>query len=395
MVEANKSLNLAVVLRHFSKSGGLELYALKVVQGLLADGHKVTVICERDESAFSHKNLRVQTFDPPAKGASKAARLDYYFERASALLQELSKTAGPFDIVHSHHFPVSPVDVVTFHNHTTARLSHVGRTWEKALNSAKMALTAAYQSRNKYDRLLTRESKMRIFVGAVMKDDFYNSFAMAEDAPYAIAHPGAELTPLDGGDRADTNSENVAQSQQQTFKFLFVGKGFRKKGLDTLLGSCAILKSRGYKFELLIAGIKERAAGKMQLALLNLTDTVSYLGFRGDMPAVFGQCQSIILPSKIEPFGMAPIEGMHYGLVPIVSKVCGVAEVLTDGVDSLILQDHLDSRQLADLMERLIVDRELYNRLRNQARETADRLNWRKTVEATEDAYRRVLNSAD
>jgi len=297
--------------------------------------------------------------------------------------------------------------VVTFHNHTTGRLSQVGRPWEKILNSAKMSFTAAYQTRNKYDRQLCLDAKMRIFVGAVMKDDFYQSFDMSAQAPFAIAHPGAELTPLANTKDSSTDSSkdrstdstgqksDVPGSSDQVFKFLFVGKGFRKKGLDTLLGSCAILKSRGHKFELHIAGIKKRASGKMQLALLNLADTVRYLGFCSDMSAIFSQCQSIILPSKIEPFGMAPIEGMHYGLVPIVSKVCGVAEVLSDGADSLILQDHLDSRQLADLMERLLVDRELYNRLRTKARETADRLNWRKTVDATEEAYGQVLKNTE
>jgi len=406
-MEATNTLKIAVALRHFSPSGGLELYALKVVQGLLQDGHRVSVICERDDSKFTHDNLQVHTFAPPNKAASKADKLDYYCRTASALVQKLIAEQGPFDLIHSHHFPVSPVDVVTFHNHTTGRLSQVGHDWEKALNQAKMTFTSAYQARQKYDRQLTREAKMRIFVGAVMKDDFYQSFDMPEDAPYAIAYPGSDMgSGLEGmvpaliadpganlGTDLGANSDDAESNggDQKPFKFLFVGKGFRKKGLDTLLGSCAILKSRGHNFKLEIAGIKNRATGRLQLRLLNLADTVSYLGFRSDMANVFAQCQAIILPSKIEPFGMAPIEGMHYGLVPIVSKVCGVAEVLKDGEDSLILQNHLDSKELADLMERLIIDRELYNRLRAKAREAANKLNWQKTVEATEEAYRRIL----
>jgi glycosyltransferase involved in cell wall biosynthesis len=64
---------------------------------------------------------------------------------------------------------------------------------------------------------------------------------------------------------------------------------------------------------------------------------------------------------------------------------------LTDGQDALILNNHLDKRALADLMERLMLDRELYKRLKGQAKVTADKLNWRQTVEATERAYERVL----
>ena len=90
---------------------------------------------------------------------------------------------------------------------------------------------------------------------------------------------------------------------------------------------------------------------------------------------------------------MAPIQGMQFGLVPIVSRVCGVAEVLTDGQDCLILKNHLDKLELANLMERLMLDRELYKALQGQAKVTADKLNWRQTVEATEKAYETVLKA--
>ncbi len=174
-----------------------------------------------------------------------------------------------------------------------------------------------------------------------------------------------------------------------TFTFLFVGKGFRKKGLDTLLASCELLKKRRHKFSLHIAGIRPSAALQLRREMLNLP--VYYLGFRRDMHNVYAGCQAIILPSKIEPFGMAPVEGMQFGLVPIVSRVCGVAEVLTDREDALILKNHLDKKELADLMEHLLLDRELYKKLKTQAKITADKLNWRQTVEATENAYEKVI----
>jgi D-inositol-3-phosphate glycosyltransferase len=383
---SKNKLNIAVVLRLFSPSGGLELYALKLIEGLLENGHKITVICEKDDSGLTDPNLTVHKFSAAPEKFSKSQRLDYYLAATSKAVKDL----GPFDMIHSHHFPVDPVDVVTFHNHTARRLSSVGYGWERTLNDLKMTFTKAYQARHEHDAKLARGAKMRIFVGAVMKDDFYQNFSLPKDAPYAVAHPGASLTESSNVLNADSQSGEIPKDSP-SFTFLFVGKGFRKKGLDTLLSSCTILKKRGHSFALQIAGIKASAAGQLQLKVLNLADQVKYLGFRQDMPYVYAGSQAIILPSKIEPFGMAPIQGMQFGLVPIVSRVCGVAEVLTDGQDCLILNNHLDKVALADLMERLIVDRELYKRLQGQAKVTADKLNWRQTVEATEKAYERVL----
>jgi glycosyltransferase involved in cell wall biosynthesis len=95
----------------------------------------------------------------------------------------------------------------------------------------------------------------------------------------------------------------------------------------------------------------------------------------------------------MEPFGMAPVQGMQYGLVPIVSRVCGVAEVLEDGVDALILQDHLNSAELAGLMEKLANDSELYLKLSAHASIKAREVSWQKTVQATEAAYKTILGT--
>jgi glycosyltransferase involved in cell wall biosynthesis len=111
------------------------------------------------------------------------------------------------------------------------------------------------------------------------------------------------------------------------------------------------------------------------------------------MARVFAKAKALVLPSKIEPFGMAPIQAMQYGLVPIVSQVCGVSEVLSDNNDALILQNHLSAPELADLMAKLMGNAELYKKLSKQARQSAQTISWDKTVAATEEAYGRIIAS--
>lgn len=370
-------LRVCMVSRLFSPAGGLELYCHKLVEGLLERGALVTVVCENNQSKLVHPNLKFQFFAPPRKKSSKAERLKHYLEVTSQSV----KAAGPFDIVHSQHHPVSPVDVATFHNHTVFRLSQVGKAWERLLNNGKVTFTGAYKARNEVDVQLSRAAKCLNFTSKTCRDDFYKTFSLGTK-PSVVSYPGASL--------ASEESGAPSPKEDRPFTLLFVGKGFRKKGLDVLLDALKQLKSNGKNCRLLIAGLSKKPLDSLRLSRLGLQKEVEYLGFRHDMNNVYKQADAIVLPSRIEPFGMSPIQGMLRGLVPIVSSVSGVAEILSDGEDSLILKNHLDYRELAGLIDRLINDRELVCRLSTAAMTTAKEITWEKAVESTLVAYAKV-----
>jgi len=384
-------LRVCMVSRLFSPSGGLELYCHKVVEGLLERGALVTVVCEKNQSKLSHPNLKFQMFDPPHRKSRKSERLKYYLKATS----EAVASAGPFDIVHTQHHPVRPVDVATFHNHSVFRLSQVGKLWERLLNHGKITFTGAYQARNEVDKQLAADAKCLNFTSKTCRDDFYKTFSLSSK-PSVVSYPGATLAPASdpsGSSDAQNTEPKFDQSRKdgEPFTLLFVGKGFRKKGLDVLLDAMKELKAQGKDCRLLIAGLKKKPLDSLRLARLGLDKEVSYLGFRHDMENVYRQADAIILPSRIEPFGMSPIQGMLRGLVPIVSAVCGVSEVLNDNKDALILKNHLDPKELAGLIGRLLSDHELVCRLSTAAMTTAKEITWEKAVESTLVAYGQAI----
>ncbi|MBY0545775.1 MAG: glycosyltransferase family 4 protein [Candidatus Obscuribacterales bacterium] len=376
-------IRIAMVMRQFSTAGGLELYAHKLIERLLEQNVHVTVVCEKNESALQSADLAVVQFKVK-KGGNKSERLQNLYDAASAAL----KNAGAFDVVHSQHCPVDGADVVTFHNHTTSRLSIVGLDWERVLNDCKRVLVPAYRLRNHFDELLCRKATCLVFPADVMQKDFYEAFPFlkVQNKPHVIAHPGADLAVETSAVRGIAR-ESTASS---TFNFLFVGRGFRKKGLDVLLEACKILKSRERDFRLSIAGLNEKFADRLRLGRLGLKESVCYLGFCKNMDEVYGRSQVLVLPSRVEPFGMAPVQAMQRGLVPIVSRVCGVAEVLKSGHDSLLLENHLSAAELANCMERLMDDDILRDRLSRNAVETARAVSWDVTAERTLAAYKLV-----
>jgi glycosyltransferase involved in cell wall biosynthesis len=364
--------------------------------------------------------LSIVKFAAPPAAANKADKIRHYYQVASEAVSE----AGPFDLVHSQHFPIKSVDIVTFHNHTIFRLTEVGQRWEQLLNLIKVNTSEAYKLRDQHDRELCHQARCLIFPARVCEDDFERQYGF-KGKHLAIAHPGASSNNPPTSSKPETKQETTkitsetssaadsaveaartstgpgtgiggagAVNPGQTFNFLFVGKGYRKKGLDVLQQACRILVSHKKSFKLYIAGLKLKPADRARLALNGLSDHVEYLGFQKDMNAVYQKSSCIILPSRIEPFGMAPIEGMLRGLVPIVSRVCGVAEVLSDEKDSLILEDHLKVQELAALMEKLIDNPDFCKALSGKAIETARQLDWNQTVESTISAYNSVLSTS-
>ncbi|MBK9618614.1 MAG: glycosyltransferase family 4 protein [Candidatus Obscuribacter sp.] len=373
------SLNIAIVVRLFSPSGGLELYALRLVQGLLQRGHRVTVICQTDESGLSHHNLTIKTFDQAPRGISKSARLVHIYNAASTLLA----SSGPFDLVHSQHCPVKGADLVTFHQHTAKRFSFSGYPAERLINEYKLATNDAYKTRMQQDGDLAKSTKMRIFVSQICKRDYYETYNL-DDAPYAIAPCGA-----------DSQSEyDISQKvQAQPFNYLFIGKGYRKKGLDTLYTACALLKKQGLKFKLTVVGLRASLFNKLTAGMHGIADCVEFAGYQKDLKPFQENASVIVVPSKCEAFGMSPVEAMLFGVPAIVSSVAGVSELLNDGIDGLVLKDHLSAKELAQHMQQLQSDPAMLKSMQIKARAKAKQLTWDKTVDATITAYQKLLKS--
>ncbi len=374
-----------MIVRSFSVSGGLELYVHKVVEGLLERGVKVTVICEEQKTSLRAANLSVVHIPAPDRRLSKGRRLKHQFEAAT----EAKAKFGPFDLIHTQHFPVDGADVVTFHNHSVPHLSKVGTAWENLLNKTKELLVPAYKARHHYDRILCRGARSLVFPSQVCRNDFcavMKPFCNLEQTPYVVAHPGADLAVEDNRDQKLASADHTGP-----FRFLFVGRGYRRKGLDTVLKACSILRRKGQPFALQIAGLSSKPIDTLRLSALGINADVEYLGFRNDMDKIYQQSSAFVMASRHDVFGMAPLQAMHWGLPAIVSRCMGVAELLTHKENALILEDHLDAAKLSELMQEMITDKALYSRLRSHVKSVAERTTWSNCTEATLDAYRLAL----
>jgi len=99
----------------------------------------------------------------------------------------------------------------------------------------------------------------------------------------------------------------------------------------------------------------------------------------------------LLLPSDIESFGLAALEGMASGVPPICSRVGGVPEVFRDGVEGFMVEAHDVPTMAARALE-ILRDPERQAAMSRAARQRALRSFCSKNIiPLYEDLYRRVL----
>jgi len=140
------------------------------------------------------------------------------------------------------------------------------------------------------------------------------------------------------------------------------GKGHRE-----LFTALAGLKDR-YPLEALIIGGGRREGELRQLAAeLGLGPRVNFLGQRRDIPDLLAALDILVLPSHSEGVSLALLEAMAAGLPVIATAVGGLPEVVTDGVNGLLIPPR-DPEALARALDRLLADPDFARRLGEQAR---------------------------
>jgi glycosyltransferase involved in cell wall biosynthesis len=165
------------------------------------------------------------------------------------------------------------------------------------------------------------------------------------------------------------------------FTFLFVGNDWKKKGLDALLHALAKLPELPWR--LLIVGSDSRAAYEQTLQTLRVASRVTFLGPSPDVLQFYAAADAYAAPALEDAYGLPVLEAMACGLPIIASSRAGVSEIVTHGVNGLVLRDPKDSGELSAALKLLITDAQLCRRLGQQAAQTAQHETWECNAQAT------------
>jgi N-acetyl-alpha-D-glucosaminyl L-malate synthase BshA len=104
---------------------------------------------------------------------------------------------------------------------------------------------------------------------------------------------------------------------------------------------------------------------------LGLADSVEFLGKQDHIERLLPQADVLLMPSEMESFGLAALEGMACGLPPVATRTGGVPELITHEVGGF-LEPVGDVAAQAARVVSLLTDDALYRRMSQAARHTAE-----------------------
>jgi glycosyltransferase involved in cell wall biosynthesis len=166
-----------------------------------------------------------------------------------------------------------------------------------------------------------------------------------------------------------------------------IGVVSRRKAQEVLLKAARHIR-RPLNIALIGIG-PEVALGKLAAAIPQ--HAVTFVAFVQD-PRPYYACLTIsALPSRQEGLSIAQLESMALGLPFVGSRYAGIPDLVTDGVDGLLVE-HGDTRAWARAIERLLDDPALAARLGAAARaKVLESFTFERTLARTEAVYREAI----
>jgi L-malate glycosyltransferase len=135
----------------------------------------------------------------------------------------------------------------------------------------------------------------------------------------------------------------------------------------------------------------ERGPAERLAHELGLKARVRFLGKQDHVERLLPQADVLLLPSEHEAFGLAALEAMACGLVPVATRTGGVAELITHGEDGY-LEEVGDVEAMAGRLRELLTQPLRRAQLAAAARRTAQtRFSTELIIPRYEEYYRVVL----
>jgi N-acetyl-alpha-D-glucosaminyl L-malate synthase BshA len=135
----------------------------------------------------------------------------------------------------------------------------------------------------------------------------------------------------------------------------------------------------------------DRGACEARARDLGVRERVRFLGAQAGVEEILPCADLFLLPSEYESFGLAALEAMACGVVPVASDAGGLPEVVRDGVDG-VLVDPDDEAAMGEAAAALLADPARLAAMKLEARRTAEtRFARDLVVPLYEEVYRGAL----
>ncbi len=177
-----------------------------------------------------------------------------------------------------------------------------------------------------------------------------------------------------------------------THVVLFLGRVTFQKGPEYFVEAARKVIPRVDDIVFVLAGDGDLLPTvKDKVASLKLEDYFIFPGFvQGEeLEELFSVADLYVMPSVSEPFGIAALEAISFETPVLVSKRSGVSEV----VASALTVDFWDTDSMANLIVKVLQQRDLRQELVVSAKQEIAKLHWGRAAEKTCEVYERLCSA--
>lgn len=195
-----------------------------------------------------------------------------------------------------------------------------------------------------------------------------------------------------------SDRDNTKQMMKDRYKItkdvkvLMHTSNFRKiKRIDDIVRAFAIVNQKINSVLVLVGDGPETSRIGLLVKSLGLESSVIFAGQQNDVKSFYKMSDLFLLLSQKESFGLALLEAMHCGAVPIGSSAGGISEVIADGKTGYIVQTE-DYEAAAINAITLLTNDELYKKMQNEMlQDINDRFHSDVIVDEYESLYKSLI----
>jgi len=270
--------------------------------------------------------------------------------------------------------------IVTVHDLILIEDKHSARssTRNKILHGFKYAIF-----RTVLENAIHR-SKHILTVSSYSKEAILKHFGIRQD----------KITVTPNGIIPALNNKNISLTKMGVYEpyFLYVGNAYPHKNLETMLEAFADFSEKIPYVQLVIAGRRDMFSKKLEKYARELGVNQERLRFI-DLPsddeisALYRSSNLFIYPSKLEGFGMPPLEAMSYGTPVAAAFASSLPEVLGSSA-------HYFNPEEADQLEKIMIEAiknpELIRSKVEAGKEQVKKFTWKNLAEKNLAEYKKM-----
>lgn len=335
--------------------GGVGTFTKDLAEGLVKEGHQVTVVGIYYDKVLKLESVKedeingVTVIRIPQYRLTGMARIDTLFSRFFLYnyLRKLLRNRC-FDLIESPlsagWFPFGVAGTPPF----ITRL-HGGQGFkEKTLGHHPPRMLKLFE------RMQINHSDYVAAVSGYIADVIAEIYGFKKKI--WVIHNGVKIPKVE--------LKNEIHVDEGVRRILFYGSVNYNKGVKELLQAILILVRRGYNVRLVIAGKMLDQKYNEELYSIIRSSDAHYVEFKGvldrenELFPLIAESDICCFPSKVEAFGLAPVEAMAFQKPVVFTKLAAGPEVIRDGVDGLLC-DPFNPDDIADKIAMFLDDAQL------------------------------------